>query len=106
MSPRDFTQPAVYATSGLCHLIAGRYDQAIVSERRAIQLRPHFGTAWRTLSAAAGLAGDLETGRQALAQCRRLQPSLSLDWIEKYHPIVRKIDREKYLAGLRAVGLN
>jgi TolB-like protein/Flp pilus assembly protein TadD len=106
MSPHDFTQPAIYSTSGLCHLIAGRYDQAIDSERRAIQLRPHFGTAWRTLSAAAGLAGDLEIGRQALAQCRRLQPSLSLDWIEKYHPIVRKPDRERYLAGLRAVGLN
>lgn len=106
MSPRDFTQSAMYSVSGLCHLIAGRYDQAIAFQRRAIQLRPHFGTAWRTLAAAAGLAGDLETGRQALAQCRRLQPSLSLDWVEKYHPIVRKLDREKYLEGLRAVGLN
>ena len=106
MSPRDFSQSAIYSTAGLCHLIAGRYDQAITFQRRALQLRPHFGTAWRTLAAAAGLAGDLDTGRRALAECRRLQPSLSLDWIEKYHPIVRKSDREKYLEGLRAVGLN
>lgn len=106
MSPRDFTQPAIYATAGLCHLIAGRYAKAIAEERRAVQLRPHFGTAWRTLAAAAGLAGDLETGRQALQQCRRLQPALSLAWIENYHPIVNKADRDRYCAGLAAVGLD
>ena len=106
LSPRDFTQAPIYSTCGLCHFIAGRYDQAIAFQRRALQLRPHFGTAWRTLAAAAGLAGDLETGQRALAECRRLQPSLTLDWVERYHPIVRKSDREKYLEGLRAVGLS
>ncbi|MEP7173019.1 MAG: winged helix-turn-helix domain-containing protein [Aestuariivirga sp.] len=106
MSSRDFSQAAIYSTSGLCHFMAGRYDQAIASQRRALELRPHFGTAWRTLAASAGLAGDLDTGRHALAECLRLQPSLSLDWVEKYHPIVRKSDREKYLDGLRSVGLN
>lgn len=105
MSPRDFTQSAIYSTSGLCHFMAGRYDQSIALQRRAVQLRPHFGTAWRTLVASAGMAGDIDTGRQALVECLRLQPSLSLEWVEKYHPIVRKSDREKYLEGLRAVGL-
>jgi hypothetical protein len=63
LSPRDHTQAANLSIEGLCHLVAGRYAEAVTAERRAVQLRPNFGTAWRTLAAAAGLAGDLELER-------------------------------------------
>ncbi len=105
LSPRDFAAAANHATSGLCHLIAGRYDRAMIEERRAVVLRPHFGTAWRTLAAAAGLAGDRVTAANALAEARRLHPSLSLDWIELNHPIVRQEDRARYADGLYKAGL-
>ena len=65
LSPRDYLQAANLSIEGLCHLVARRYDEAIVAERRAVQLRPDFGTAWRTLAAAAGLAGDLELAQRA-----------------------------------------
>ena len=68
-------------------------------------MRPNFGTAWRTLTAAAGLAGDLETARQGLVECKRLQPNLSIDWVEKYHPLIRSEDRARYIKGLRNAGL-
>jgi hypothetical protein len=77
----------------------------MTAERRAVQLRPNFGTAWRTLTAAAGLAGDLELARQALTECKRLQPSVSIAWIEKYYPLIRVEDRARYVAGLRRAGL-
>ena len=32
LSPRDFTQAANLSVEGLCHLIARRYDEAIVAE--------------------------------------------------------------------------
>ena len=64
-----------------------------------------FGTAWRTLTAAAGLAGDLEFARQGLAECRRLQPDVSIAWVEKYYPMVRVEDRARYIEGLRRAGL-
>ena len=86
MSPRDYTQAANFSVEGLCHLVAHRYDEAVTAERRAVQLRPDFGTAWRTLTAAAGLAGDLELARQGLAECKRLQPNVSIAWVEKYYP--------------------
>jgi len=54
LSPRDYTQAANLSVEGLCHLIAGHYSEAVTAERRAVQLRPNFGTAWRTLTAAAG----------------------------------------------------
>jgi ubiquinone/menaquinone biosynthesis C-methylase UbiE len=35
----------------------------------------------------------------------RLHPSLSIEWIEKFHPIVDETNRRVYIAGLRAAGL-
>ena len=105
LSPRDYTQAASLSIEGLCHFIAGRYAEAITCERRAVQLRPHFGTAWRTLTAAAGLAGELDLARTALQECRRLHPNVSLAWVEQYHPIVRSEDRDRYIEGLRRAGL-
>jgi TolB-like protein/Tfp pilus assembly protein PilF len=105
LSPRDYTQAANLSIEGLCHLVAYRYEDAITAERRAVQLRPDFGTAWRTLTAAAGLAGDLELARQSLAECRRLLPNISIAWVEKYYPLIRTEDRSRYIDGLRRAGL-
>jgi TolB-like protein/Tfp pilus assembly protein PilF len=105
LSPGDYSQAGNLATQGLCHLIAGRFAKAIECERRAVQLRPHFGTAWRTLTAAAGLANALETAAHALVESKRLHPSLSIRWIEERHPIVHEKDRAIYIRGLRAAGL-
>jgi tetratricopeptide (TPR) repeat protein len=105
LSPRDHLQAANLSIEGLCHLIAGRYAEAVTAERRAVQLRPNFGTAWRTLTAAAGLAGDLDLARQGLAECKRLQPNVSIAWIERYHPIIRAEDRARYVEGMRKAGL-
>jgi len=70
-----------------------------------VQLRPHFGTAWRTLAAAAGLAGEPDLAVRALAEAKRLQPNLTVDWVEKYHRIVRVEDRAMYIEGLCKAGL-
>jgi adenylate cyclase len=106
LSPRDYNQAANYSTMGLCHLMARRFDEAEAFEWRAVQLRPHFGTAWRTLAAAAGLAGHFDVAAEALSHMKRLQPNVSLDWIEKYHPIVHAEDRAMYMEGLRQAGLD
>jgi len=49
--------------------------------------------------------GMLVSAKGALAETRRLQPDLSLDWVERNHPIVRPEDRRLYLDGLRHAGL-
>jgi TolB-like protein/Tfp pilus assembly protein PilF len=105
LSPRDPQQARYLSSMGLCHLMARRFGDAVEFERRSVQLRPHFLAAWRSLAAAAGLSGDREVGISALAEAKRLQPDLSLDWIEKYIPIAHKEDRAMYLEGLRAAGL-
>lgn len=105
LSPRDFAQAGNLSSQGLCHFIAGRFDQAVDLERRAILLRPHFGTAWRTLAASAGLANDRETASNALSEAKRLHPGLSVEWVENCHPIVQLKDRAIYIEGLRIAGL-
>jgi TolB-like protein/Flp pilus assembly protein TadD len=105
MSPLDFVTAANHSTVGLNHFVAGRYAEAVEAERRAVALRPTFGTAWRTLAAAAGCAGDIAVAEDALGHARRLQPSLSLDWVERFYPMVRTKDRGRYASGLANAGL-
>ncbi len=105
LSPRDYTKSANFSVSGLCHFIAGRFAQAAECERRAVDLHPDFVSAWRTYAAAAGMAELRDEAVHALSQARRLQPSLSIEWVEKYFQIVNARDRAVYIQGLRAAGL-
>jgi len=104
-SPRDFTQAVNLSVRGLCHFVAGRFAETIDWERAAVELRPHFGSAWRTLAAGAGMAGNLDVAASALSEAKRLHPSLSVAWVERCHPIVHKTDRLIYIEGLKAAGL-
>jgi tetratricopeptide (TPR) repeat protein len=106
LSPRDFTQAANLSIRGMCHFVAGDFIKSVDLESRAVKLRPHFGTAWRTLAAAAGMAGDHTTAGSALRRALQLQPCLSAEWIEKHYPMVRTEHRMRYLEGLRSAGLN
>jgi TolB-like protein/Tfp pilus assembly protein PilF len=105
LSPRDFAQAVNFSVTGLCHFMAGRFAEAVECERRAVELRPDFGSAWRTLAAAAGKAGNLDVATHALSEAKRLHPSLSVEWIEKYYPITHEKDRLNYIEGLCAAGL-
>ena len=105
LSPHDFTQAVNFSVRGLCQFMAGNFAEAIELERRAVELRPQFGSAWRTLAAAAGKAGNLHAARSALAEAKRLHPSLSVKWVEKHHPIVQEKNRLTYIEGLRFAGL-
>ncbi|MGT2466606.1 tetratricopeptide repeat protein [Mesorhizobium atlanticum] len=49
LSPRDSAQqPGILTVTGMCHFVAQRYVDAASFEHRAVQLRPHFGAAWRS----------------------------------------------------------
>jgi TolB-like protein len=105
LSPRDPHQSLYQSACALCYFVAGRYEESIILNRRAVQLRPRFTSAWRTLAAAAGKTGDADTATTALAEAKRLQPELSADWVENHHPLVRPEDRAIYIEGLRKAGL-
>jgi TolB-like protein len=105
LSPRDPHQALNLSSVALCHFVEGRYADSIAGNRRAVLLRPQFTSAWRTLTAAAGLAGDLETGSFALREAKRLQRDLSGEWVEAHSPLIRPEDRHRFIEGLRRAGL-
>jgi Flp pilus assembly protein TadD len=106
LSPRDVTEAPILYNYGLCQFLAGRYSESIAYVRRAVELRPDYFAALTALAAAAGLAGEDDTASHALAEAKRVQPSLSVDWIERCHPLVRPEDRARFIEGLRKAGLN
>jgi adenylate cyclase len=105
LSPRDVTEAPILYNYGLCHFLAGRYVESIANMRRAVELRPNYFAALTGLAAAAGLAGEDEAASRALAEAKRVQPSLSVDWIERYHSLVRPADRARFIEGLEKAGL-
>jgi tetratricopeptide (TPR) repeat protein len=106
LSPRDVTEAPILYNYGLCDFLAGRYSESVSYERRAVELRLDYFPALTMMAAAASLAGEGDIASHALAEATRLQPSLSVDWIERYHPLVRAEDRARFIAGLRKAGLN
>lgn len=106
LSPRDVTEAPILYNYGLCHFLAGRYPEAIAFSRQAVELRPTYSAPWCTFAAAAALAGDRDAANHALAEAKRAQPSLSIDWVERCHPLVRQEDRARFIDGLRKAGLN
>jgi TolB-like protein/Tfp pilus assembly protein PilF len=106
LSPRDAQQAIFLSAEAICHFVAGHYAESADLNRRAVQLRPLFVSAWRSLAAAASLAGDSDTAAAALAEARNRQPELSAEWIEESYALVRREDRALYIEGLRKAGLN
>ena len=82
------------------------YDEAMRLARTAIRLRGDFVGAHRVLTAAAGMAGQVEVAAAALQELRRAQPNISLAWIADQMPIKHDADREHYLEGFRRAGLD
>ena len=106
LSPRDVHQAVFLSAEAICHFVARRYRESAALNRRAVQLRPRFVSAWRSLAAAAGLAGDMETASAALAEARSLHVDLSAEWIENNYALVKPEDRALYIEGLRKAGLS
>jgi TolB-like protein len=82
-----------------------RYDEAITLAREAIRHRGDLTGAYRVLTVAAGMSGNLELAAAALEELRRIQPNISLDWVATQLPWNLDADRQHYLEGFRRAGL-
>jgi tetratricopeptide (TPR) repeat protein len=105
LSPRDPFLAFNYGAVALAHYIGCNYEEAIRTAQTAIRLRPDYAGAHRILVAAAGISGRGELAASALAELRRAQPNISLDWVRTYVPIKNDTDRIHYLEGFRRAGL-
>jgi tetratricopeptide (TPR) repeat protein len=87
LSPRDPCAAIYYGIAAYAQFVSRNYDAAMQLARESLRQRGDFVGAHRVLTAAAGLAGDKDTAKAALAGLLRAQPNVSLAWIATEMPI-------------------
>ena len=105
LSPRDPALAIYYAIAGYARFLLRRYDEAIALAREAIRHRGDLTGAYRVLVVSAGMSGDAATAKMALAELRRVQPSISLAWVKTQLPWRSEADLEHFLEGCRRAGM-
>ncbi len=105
LSPRDPLLATYYGIASYAEFVGRNYVEAMRLARQGIRHRSDFVGAHRVFTAAAGMAGQLETARLALQELRRAQPNVSLAWIASQIPVQQNEEREHYLEGFRRAGL-
>jgi tetratricopeptide (TPR) repeat protein len=106
LSPRDPLTALYYGISGYAQFVGRNYEEAIRLARQSVRERGDFVGAHRVLTAAAGMAGQSDIAKAALAELRRAQPNISLAWIAEQIPTRLDAEREHYLEAFRRAGLD
>jgi TolB-like protein/Tfp pilus assembly protein PilF len=107
-----FSAIVAYLTAG-AEFTGRHYGEAMRLAREAIRQRPDFVGAYRVLTAAAAMAGEIELAKASFQELRRAQPNISPDWIAQHVPVTQcerdseafRSERELYLEALRRAGL-
>ncbi|MBR0694791.1 winged helix-turn-helix domain-containing tetratricopeptide repeat protein [Bradyrhizobium lablabi] len=105
LSPRDPSSAIYYGVAAYAQYVGRNYAEAITLAREAIRQRGDLSGAYRVLTVAAAMTGQIDTAKAALDQLRRIQPNISLAWIATQLPWKLDSDREHYLEGFRRAGL-
>ena len=104
-SPRDPSSAIYHGVAAYAQFVGKNYSGAIALAREATRQRGDLTGAYRVLTVAAGMAGQIDVARAALTELRRVQPNISLAWIANQLPWKLDADREHYLEGFRRAGL-
>jgi TolB-like protein/cytochrome c-type biogenesis protein CcmH/NrfG len=104
-SPRDPSSAIYHGVAAYAQFVGKDYSKAIALSREATRQRGDLTGAYRVLTVAAGMAGQIDVARAALEELRRTQPNISLAWISTQLPWKHDADREHYLEGFRRAGL-
>ena len=100
LSPRDPMIGIWLMSLGDAELGLGHFDAAIDEYKKAIDAGWRAYQPYRGLTAAYALDGKMEEATSALAEARRLNPKLTLKWLQTHSPNVPPL-----VEGLRKAGL-
>ncbi len=98
-------KPRFYSSMCAANYLAFRYDEAVQWGRNATMERPGQISGWRILSASLAQAGRTEEAKEAMATLRKLQPNLSIAWIEQHVPYTKRA-MPHFIEGMRKAGLD
>jgi adenylate cyclase len=100
LSPRDPGVGPWHNYKSIAEIGLGRYDAAIEETNKAIDAGYRVFLAYAPLAVAYALKGDLEQAKTALAEARRLNPKLTVEYMRQ-----RYADFPWMVEGLRKAGL-
>jgi TolB-like protein len=106
LSPRDPYSALYCGIAAYAQFVGRNYNEAMRLARDGIRQRNDFVGAHRVLTASASMAGQDEIARAALTELRRVQPNISLNWIERQMPIKHAADMDHYVGAFRRAGLD
>ena len=86
LSPRDPSSAIYYGVAAYAQFVGKNYSEAIALAREATRQRGDLTGAYRVLTVAAGMAGQIDVAKAALLELRRTQPNISLAWISTQLP--------------------
>lgn len=105
LSPLDPEMALFLGAIAVAHYTAGRYDRAAHFTTEALRLRPGFQGAQRLRCASLARSGRIGEARAFLADVRREQPLLTLDWVRGNVPYQTRELMDQFVDGLRRAGL-
>jgi TolB-like protein/cytochrome c-type biogenesis protein CcmH/NrfG len=105
LSPRDPFSAIYFGVISYCQFVGGNYEESMRLAREGIRERREFVGGHRVLTAAAAMLGLDEVAAAALAETKRLQPTISLKWIAEQMPFRFDAERDNYLKAFRRAGL-
>ena len=104
-SPIDPILYNMYVGTAFAHFLAGRYDEASEWANKALREQPNYPAATRILAASKALLGQLDEAHDAMADLRKVDPSLRVSNVSEVYPVRRPEDLAKLVEGLRKAGL-
>jgi len=95
----------VLGWQGAVYLHTGRYEEAILVLKKALDASPNAISIHLRLAACYSLLGREDEARAEIAQVRKLSPKLSLAYISKTQPYKNQADLDLIINALRKAGM-
>jgi TolB-like protein len=89
----------------LSYALAGEYEKAVASGRRAVRISPGFVNGYKPLIAALGHLGRAEEAKPYVDKLLALEPNFTVERFGQVYPIKYDGDRDHYMSGLRLAGV-
>jgi adenylate cyclase len=105
LSPLDPHISWSFCGSGIAHMMAGDYDEAVKFGRQAAREQPRNPTAHRVVAASLALLGRTEEARSAMRALLAVTPNASMSHMQMFIPYQDAEFVERYLRGLKEAGL-
>ncbi len=100
-----YTPANSYYQLGMAYNLTGQYDEAIAVLKKALKRTPDHLLSLLGLTVAYSLADRMEEARATAAEVQRVNPKLSVAYLEKKAPYKHKADLELSMGAMRKAGL-